>query len=336
MRNTAITGIGRALPERVVTNRELAERLGVDEQWIESRTGIRERHVAGPNESTSSIAAEAAKEAIAHSGHTPDEIDLVIVGTATPDYLFPSTACLVQDALGAKNAGAFDLQAACSGFIYGLSVASSMISSGALNRVVVAGAELLTRFLDLEDPVTAPLFGDGAGAVVLEAVDDAEPMEFLLGADGSGGQNVILPAGGSTNPATHQTVDAHQHFISMAGRDVFKNAVKRMSEAGAELGAKGFDLLIAHQANARILVETAEKMGVDMEKVFMNIDKTGNTSAASIPVAMHDAWTTGRLDKGDRLLLLAFGAGYTWAGGRLVWRITSPAPKATKELSEAR
>lgn len=336
MRNTAITGIGRALPERVVTNRELAERLGVDEHWIESRTGIRERHVASPGETTSSIAAAAAMEAIAHSGHSADDIDLVIVGTATPDYLFPSTACLVQDALGAKNAGAFDLQAACSGFIYGLSVASSMISSGALNRVVVAGAEVLTRFLDLEDPVTAPLFGDGAGAVVLEAVDDAEPMEFLLGADGSGGPNVILPAGGSTNPATHETIDAHQHFITMAGRDVFKNAVKRMSEAGAELGAKGFDLLIAHQANARILVETAEKMGIDMEKVFMNIDKTGNTSAASIPVAMHDAWTSGRLDKGDRLLLLAFGAGYTWAGGRLIWRITSPVPKATKELSQAR
>jgi 3-oxoacyl-[acyl-carrier-protein] synthase-3 len=336
MRNTAITGIGRALPERVVTNHELAERLGVDEHWIESRTGIRERHVAGAGESTSSLAAAAAREAIAHSGHTADDIDLVIVGTATPDYLFPSTACLVQNALGAQNAGAFDLQAACSGFIYGLSVASSMIASGAINRAVVAGAEVLTRFLDLEDPVTAPLFGDGAGAVVIEAADEAEPMEFLLGADGAGGPNVILPAGGSTNPATRETVDAGKHFIHMAGRDVFKNAVRRMSEAGAKLGAKGFDILIAHQANARILVETAEKLGVDMEKVFLNIDKTGNTSAASIPVAMHDAWTIGRLDKGNRLLLLAFGAGYTWAGARLTWRITSPVATAEKELTQAR
>lgn len=316
----AITAIGRALPERIVTNSEIGARLGVDPEWIESRTGIKERRWAAHNESSSTLGAAAARAALANRGLGGGDVDLIIVATATPDYQFPSTACVIQNELGAP-AAAFDVGAACSGFIYSLAVASKMIEGGMSERALVIGVEVLSRFIHLEDAVTSPLFGDGAGAAVVENVASASPMRFELGSDGSGAEHIIIPAGGSRIPTTAETVANHQHCIRMAGREVYRSAVRAMSKLGASLGADGFDLLIAHQANRRIIEEAAAALGVPDEKVFMNIERYGNTSAASIPIAISEAVEVGKLKDDDRLLLLAFGAGFTWGGAALDWSL---------------
>jgi 3-oxoacyl-[acyl-carrier-protein] synthase-3 len=240
---------------------------------------------------------------------------------------------VIQDALDAGTIPSFDLNAACSGFIYALKVADGM-AGPAMRRILLVGAEVLSRFTDPDDPITAPLFGDGAGAVVLEWDPAAETIEYQLGADGGGGKHVLIPAGGGRVPATAATIEQRLHFIHMAGREVYRHAVLRMSELGRSLGAGGFDLLIAHQANLRILRECADRIGVGMDKVYMNIDRFGNTSAASIPIAMCEAWEAGRLTPGMRLLLLAFGAGFTWAGAVLRWTLPSRGPGAPATVTD--
>ncbi|MGH2811795.1 MAG: beta-ketoacyl-ACP synthase III [Actinomycetota bacterium] len=325
-----ITGVGKSLPARIVSNREIAERLGVDDEWILSRTGIRERRHASRGETTSTLGAEAATEALGHAGISAGDVDLIITATCTPDHLFPSTACLIQAAIGAGRAGAFDLNAACSGFIYALAAAQASVTTGLARRVLVVGADVLSRFVNPDDPITAPLFGDGAGAAVVEA-GDGEPIRFDLKADGNGAQHVILEAGGSRTPASKDSVERGLHCLTMAGREVFRSAVRAMSSVGQSLGRDGFDLLIGHQANLRILNEAAQEMGVEPERLFVNIDRVANTSAASIPIAIHEAWQEGRLTPGTRLLLLAFGAGFTWAGALLDWTLPSAAHSTTAE-----
>lgn len=321
----AITGLGKAVPSRVVTNAEIAPQVGVDTEWIEVRSGILERHYAADDDSTSSLATAASLAALEVAGLDPSQLSMVICATCTPDYLLPASASIIQDNIGATGAGAFDLAAACSGFVYGLSVAASMIGTGAARSVLVVGADILSRHVDPTDAMTAPLFGDAAAAVILESDPSADPIQFELGSDGSGLRQVWVPGGGSRLPdAGSHPFDPSCLTMKMAGREVFRNAVRVMSELGARFGKDGFDLLVAHQANRRILDECAAQLGVDREKVYMNIQRYGNTSAASIPLALCDAWEEGRLNPGDRLLMLAFGAGYTWGAARLNWTLTAP------------
>jgi len=311
----------------LVPNEEIEERLGVAPGWIEGRTGIKQRRFAAPEDSAASLGARAGRNALEKGGINPASIDQVIVATCTPDYVFPPCASLVQNELGIPTtSGAFDLNAACSGFIYAMSVASAMIGSSMAGRVLLIGVDLLSRHLNLDDPVTAPLFGDGAGAVVLDADPAARPIRFELGADGAGAESVIVPGSGSRLPAALPESDVMQHLscIRMAGRDVYRKAVKTMSAQGASLGRDGFDLLVAHQANRRILDECAAQLGIDKGKVFVNIEQYGNTSAGSIPIALCEAWETGRLRPADRLLLLGFGAGYTWGGAIMDWTLAPP------------
>jgi 3-oxoacyl-[acyl-carrier-protein] synthase III len=327
----AITGLGKAVPTRVVTNDEIAERVGVSTDWIVTRSGILERYYAAPEESTSSLGTTAALQALDVAQLDPENLSMVICATCTPDHLLPGTASIIQDKIGATRAGAFDLNAACSGFVYALSIGASLIGTGAATSVMVIGADLLSRHIDETDAMTAPLFGDAAAAVVLEADDSAEPIQFELGSDGSGLSQVLVPGGGSKLPPDGNSFAPSCLTIKMQGREVFRNAVRVMSELGARFGKDGFELMIAHQANRRILDECAVQIGVDKEKVYQNIQKYGNTSAASIPLAMCDAWAEGKLKPGDRLLMVAFGAGYTWGAARMNWTLPSPS-----ELSGAR
>ncbi|HEU5002443.1 MAG TPA: beta-ketoacyl-ACP synthase III [Actinomycetota bacterium] len=320
----SLRSLGKAVPDRVVPNAEIAERLGVDPDWIESRTGIRERRYVGPGESTATLGTAAARQAIERAGLTPQDIGAVVVGTCTPEHQFPSTACVIARNLGMTTAPAFDLSAACSGFVYSLAVGGSLITSLGVRRVLVIGADALSKCLNLDDPVTAPLFGDGAGAAVIERDDDAEPMRFQLGADGAGGEQVFITAGGNYMPPTPEVLEQHLNCMTMHGREVYRSAVRTMTALGAEMGAGGFELLIAHQANRRILADCAEALHLDMAKVYMNIDRYGNTSGASIPVAMCEAWEAGLLSPGDRVLLLAFGGGYTWGGAMIRWTLGPP------------
>jgi 3-oxoacyl-[acyl-carrier-protein] synthase-3 len=320
----SIRGLGKAVPDRVVTNAEIAERLRVDPDWIESRTGIRERRFAGPGESTATLGTAAARQALERAGLEPSDIDCVVVGTCSPEHQFPSTACVIAHTLGMTTAPAFDISAACSGFVYSLAVGASLTASVGARRVLVIGADALSKNLNFDDPVTSPLFGDGAGAAVIEADDGAEPMRFSLGADGAGGEQVFIAAGGNRQPSTPETLAQNLHCIKMFGREVYRSAVRTMASLGAEMGAGGFDLLIAHQANKRILVDCAAALGIDLSKVYLNIDRYGNTSGASIPVAICEAWESGLLTPGDRLLLLAFGGGYTWGGAMIRWNLPTP------------
>lgn len=330
----SITGLGVAIPERVVTNEELAPKLGVTTEWIEQRSGILERRYAADDQSASSLGATAAAEAIAHSGHQPEDISTIIVATCTPDYVLPATASIIQDKIGAANAGAFDLAAACSGFIYSMSVAAAMISATGSGPVVVVGTDLLSRHINPADALTAPLFGDAAAAVVVEADPTADPLYVELGSDGAGLEQVLIPGGGSKLPEHGLPHDPSSLQLRMFGREVFRNAVRVMSELGERYGADAFDLMVAHQANKRILDECARQIGIGPDKVFMNIQRYGNTSAASIPLAVWDAWKTGRLDAGDRLLMLAFGAGYSWGSAALRWTIPSPFSSGDKTGTE--
>ncbi|WP_318152556.1 beta-ketoacyl-ACP synthase III [Paenibacillus terricola] len=324
--SVGIIGTGKYVPERVLTNAELEQMVETNDEWIVTRTGIRERRIAAPNQATSDLAFRASQEALRAAGLTAEDIDLIIVATITPDMFFPSTACLLQDKLGAKKAAAFDLSAACSGFIYSLATASSMIATGMYKHALVVGAECLSRITDYTDRNTCILFGDGAGAVVLGPVEEGRGFKsFELGADGSGGELLCISGGGSRLPATAASIDEKKHFIHMAGNDVFKFAVRIMGSAAEEalrkagLEKSDIDLLVPHQANIRIINSAINRLDLPEDKCMVNLDKYGNMSAASIPVALAEAVEQGRVNKGDTLVLVGFGGGLTWGASVLNW-----------------
>lgn len=321
-----IIGTGKYVPERILSNKELEEMVETNDEWIVTRTGIKERRLASPEEATSDLALIASKQAIAAAGLTAEDIDLIIVATITPDMFFPSTACLLQDKLGAKKAAAFDLSAACSGFIYGMATGSSMIASGMYKHVLVVGAETLSRITDYTDRNTCILFGDGAGAVVLGQVQEGRGFRsFELGADGSGGDLLKVCGGGSRVPATEDSITNKKHFIHMAGNDVFKFAVRIMGSAAedalkkAGISKDDIDLLVPHQANIRIIQSALNRLNLSDDKAMINLDKYGNMSAASIPVALAEAVEQGRVNEGDCLVLVGFGGGLTWGASVLIW-----------------
>ena len=325
-RYAAITGWGCAVPERVLTNADLEKLVETSDEWIVTRTGIRERHIVGEGEFTSTLAVRAAREALERAGVSPWQVDLVICCTATPDFLFPATACLVQHEIGAENAGAFDLQAACSGFIYGLSVGTQFVKAGEYKNVLVVAAEALSRFIDWQDRATCVLFGDGAGAVLLQPTNERRGLlSSVLGSHGVGEDLIKLPAGAARDPASPETLAARKHFIKMNGQEVYRFAVRIMGDSAVEaLDKAGLDyedisLFIPHQANVRIINSVADRLGLDPQKVYINIDKYGNTSAASIPLALCEAVDAGRLQPGDNLMFVAFGAGLTSGAAVVRW-----------------
>ena len=321
-----IAGTGSYLPEKRLDNKQLAEALGVTEDWILRRTGIRQRYVSSPEQATSDLAVEAAKEAIRSSGISTSEIDLIIVATSTPDTLIPSTACRVQYKLGAASA-AFDLGAACSGFIYGLATANGYIQSGLATNVLLIAAETRTRFVNYSDPNTAVLYGDGAGAVILSRTDkcDTGLIQLTIGADGKSEDAISIPAGGSRQPASHETVDKDLHYVRIEGRSVITAAVRCLTKLiedslkQAGITTNDIDLIIPHQMNLHIIEIVAKKTGIPIEKFFVNIDKCGNTSAASIPIALDEALRQDKICSGDVVLLVTFGAGFTWGSALIRW-----------------
>lgn len=323
-----IVGIGSAIPDKVLTNAYFEQIVDTNDEWIVSRTGISERRVAVDGEAASGFAVRAAIQALEHARMSPEELDLVICATVSGDMPLPSTASIVQHAIGAGRAAAFDLAAGCSGFVYGLSTAASFITSSMYRNVLVVGVDLLSKMTDYEDRGTCILFGDGAGAAVLTATDGSHGiLSTVLGSDGSGAELLRVDAGGSRYPATAETVRDRMHFIKMEGREVFKFAVKIMGEASVEvlercgLSPEDVDLFIPHQANIRIIDAAARRLNIPQEKVFVNVQKYGNTSAASIPIAIDEAMREGRLKKGDVLVAVGFGAGLTWAASAIKWGI---------------
>jgi 3-oxoacyl-[acyl-carrier-protein] synthase-3 len=309
-----------------MTNKDFEKIVETSDEWILSRTGIRERHIVDKGVATSDLAAEAAKIALARGGIDPQEIEAIIVATVTPDMLFPSTACLVQNKLGIKSAWGFDLSAACSAFVYALQTGAQFVMAGTHEKVLVIGADVMSSILDYTDRATCILFGDGAGAVVLEPSEDGEGIiDFHHEVDGSGGCSLYMPAGGSLNPATHETVDKKMHFVHQDGQAVFKYAVRKMGEVCEKVLARNgvsagdIDCFIPHQANQRIINATAERVGLKPESVIINIDRYGNTTAGTIPLAMQTAVEEGRLKKGDLVLLASVGAGFTVGATLLRW-----------------
>ncbi len=321
-----VTGTGSAVPEKVLTNFDIKKLVDTSDEWIVTRSGIKERRIASEGEFTSTFATRAALNALQMAGVTPEELDMIIVATVTPDFQFPSTACLVQSNIKAQNAAAFDVSAACSGFIYALSTADKFIRSGAVRKALVIGAEVLSRIVDWSDRNSCILFGDGAGAVVVEADSgDKGILDSMLKSDGSYWDLLYLPAPGSRNPASQKVLDERLMYLRMQGNDVFKLAVRAMEEAANQvLTAGGYscddiDLLVPHQANKRIIDAIGKRLGLPDEKVYVNLDRFGNTSAASIPIALDEANRTGRLHSGNLLLLDSFGGGLTWAAMSMIW-----------------
>ena len=315
-----IIGWGMEVPERVITNQDLEKLVDTTDEKIVSLTGIRERHVVSPGETASEMATVAARRALDEAGVNARDLGLIIVATSSPDFLTPPISSQVQHALGAKDVGAFTLVAGCPGFVYGLSTAQQFISSGACDNVLVVGVELISRYINYSDRTTSMLFGDGAGAVVLQVTDEPSGvLSFVLGSDGSGAEHLILPGGGSNVPPTHESIDEGLHFLHMNGRQVFRFATRILGKAlkqaiqQAGLTVDDIDLFIPHQANRRIIESAASYVGLPEEKVFINIDRYGNTSAASIPIALTEALEQGRARIGDTLAFVAFGAGLTWA-----------------------
>ncbi len=325
MIRTGITGLGMSVPDQVLTNQDLEKMIDTSDEWIRARTGIVERRIVSDNQSTLDLCFEAGTEALQNAEIEARDLDLIIVATVTPDMVFPATACLLQDRLGAPAAAAFDLEAGCSGFVYGLITGAQFINSGAYSRIMVVGAETLSRITDWEDRNTCVLFGDGAGAVVLERVEKGGLLGFDLGSDGAGGSFLDLPAGGSRQPASQETVAQKLHYIRMDGNQVFKFAVKAMGQAAlkalkkAGLSGEDIDLFIPHQANRRIIDAAGRKLGLPGEKVFVNLDRYGNTSGASIPLALYEAVAEGMVKSGDIVVLSGFGAGLSWAAAVLEW-----------------
>jgi 3-oxoacyl-[acyl-carrier-protein] synthase-3 len=347
-KNAVITGWGFYAPSRVVTNFDLEKLVDTSDEWITSRTGIKERRFASDGETTSTMSLRAARAALDRAKLRPQDVQLVIVGTCSPDYIFPATACMVQSELGATRAGAFDVEAACTSFVTALGIARGMISSGTVENAVVIGAETLSRFLNFKDRTTCVLFGDGAGAVVVEASNASVGIEsVVLHSEGSKGEMLMLPAGGAKIPASQATLEEGKHYITMQGGEVFKLAVKSMADAAEEairdagVSLDDIAIMIPHQANVRIIDGVAKRLHFPTEKVFVNIQRYGNTSAASIPIAMAEAEAQGRLRRGDKVLLVAFGGGFTWGASVLEWygphdgvRAPSPFERARDALED--
>jgi len=322
-----ITGTGSSTPEKVLTNADLEKIVDTTDEWITTRTGIKERRIADNGTAASDLSFEATKKAMEEAKIKPEELDLILIGTVTPDYLLPSTACILQDKLGAKNAAVMDIVAACSGFLYGLSVAQSFIYSGKYKTILVIGVEVLSKITNWNDRNTCVLFGDGAGAAIVQRTQENNKgiLSTYLCGDGSLANLLHIPVGGTRTPLTKENIDNGDQFIKMEGSEVFKSAVRSMGDAAmralkeANLTAEQVDLLIPHQANIRIIEATAKRLKLPMEKVFVNIDKYGNTSAASIPIALDEARKSGRVKSGDVTLLVAFGAGFTWGSAVVRW-----------------
>jgi 3-oxoacyl-[acyl-carrier-protein] synthase-3 len=322
-----ISALGTYVPPKLLTNADLEKMVETTDDWILSRVGIRERHIAEKGVATSDLAVEAAKKALAQRGFSPTDIEAIIVGTVTPDMLFPSTACLVQHKLGAKGAWGFDLSAACSAFLYSLQAGAQFIASGVHKRVLVVGADVMSSIIDYTDRATCVIFGDGAGAAILEPAEDDSVgfIDFIHEVDGSGGCFLNMPAGGSLNPASHETVDKRMHYVHQDGQQVFKFAVRKQTEACEKLlarnGLKGSDIdaFIPHQANLRIINATADRLGLRPESVIVNIERYGNTTAGTIPLAMNSAMEEGKLKKGSLVLLASVGAGFTVGATLMRW-----------------
>ncbi|NPV25862.1 MAG: ketoacyl-ACP synthase III [Firmicutes bacterium] len=326
LRSVGIVGTGSYLPERILTNQDLERMVDTSDEWIVTRSGIRQRRIAADDEATSDLCVKAAERAMQAAGVTARELDLIIVATATPDMLFPSTACLVQERLAACQAAAFDLAAGCSGFVYAVSVATQFIATGVYNTILVVGGETLSRIVNWQDRNTCVLFGDGAGAVVLRPVEAGRGVLSLhLGADGQGGGLLKQPAGGSRLPASIETVQANLHYIHMQGTEVFKHAVRAMGDSAivclnkAGVTVAEVDWCIPHQANQRIIDATVKRLGIPPERVYVNLDRYGNVSAASIPIALDEVNSQGWIKPDDLVLLVAFGAGLTWGSVLLRW-----------------
>jgi len=325
MEQAGILGLGCYLPARKLTNKDLEKMVDTSDEWIVTRTGIKERRVAPEEFAASDLGSEAARAAIKDAGLNPEDIDLIITATITGDMAFPSTSCVIQNKIGAVNAAAFDINAACSGFVFGITTAKQYVDSGLYRNVLVIGTEKMTSLVDWTDRSTCVLFGDGAGACVIGKSKDRQIISYFIGCDGSGGNLLRLPAGGSRIPATEETVKNKLHFLKMEGNEVFKLAVKVMADAAnkaitkAGLLCSDIDLLIPHQANIRILLAVAKKMGLPEEKIFLNIEKYGNMSAASTAVALAEASNEQRIQKGNDVVLVAFGAGLTYGAVVIKW-----------------
>ena len=326
-RPTVITSLATYVPPRLLTNADLEKMVDTTDAWILKRTCIRERHVVDPGVATSDLGREAAVKAIANAGLVPDDIGLIIVGTVTPDMMFPSTACLIQHKIGAHRAWGFDISAACSAFTYSLTTASQIVATGAHEHALVVGADVMSSIIDYSDRSTCVLFGDGAGAVVVSAAAAGEPciIDFEHEIDGAGGPALCMPAGGSLKPSSHATVDERLHYVKQDGQTVFKFAVRKTEEIARRilerngLTAADLNLFVSHQANRRIIQSATEKLGIDPRKIIINIERFGNTTAATIPLALNDAVCTGRLKKGDLVLLASVGAGFTVGAVLLRW-----------------
>jgi 3-oxoacyl-[acyl-carrier-protein] synthase III len=321
-----ITGVAGYVPPRVLSNADLERMVDTNDEWIRTRTGIRERHIVDNGTASSHLATEAAKLLLTQTGTAPEEIEMIVIASVTPDMMFPATACLVQDRIGAKKAWGFDLSGACSGFTYALTVGAQFVGAATHRKVLVIGSDTMSSILDYKDRATCVLFGDGAGAVLLEPAADGEGiLDFAHDIDGSGGQYLYMPGGGSLNPPTHETVDKNMHVVHQDGSQVFKYAVRRMAETAVHLlerngfTSKDLALVVPHQANLRIIRAMQDRLGLEDCKVMVNIDRFGNTTAGTIPLCLQDALQQGRLKKGDLVLLVAVGAGYTTGGILLRW-----------------
>ncbi len=322
----SITGIGSYLPGKVLTNYDLEKMVDTSDDWIVQRTGIKERRIVENGQITSDLATQASVRAMEDAGVSPGDVDMIITSTITPDHIFPSTSCFIQQKIGASRASAFDILAACAGFIYAMSIGQSFVNSGAMETVLVVGAECLSKITDYTDRTTCVLFGDGAGAVIIQkSRAKHEILSTSLAADGSQSDILIMPGGGARNPASLESVQQRTHYIQFKGKEVFKLAINNITNLILDtvnkngLSLEDIDLIIPHQSNLRIIEATMEKLGLPMEKAFVNIDKYGNTSSASIPIAIDEARKEGRLSKGDIVMLVAFGGGLTWGSSVIRW-----------------
>ncbi|MGD0589768.1 MAG: beta-ketoacyl-ACP synthase III [Bacteroidota bacterium] len=331
LRRATITAVSHYVPEKILSNSDLEKMVETNDEWIRTRTGIRERRILEKG-ATSDLAIKAVQQLLKNRDMSASEIDLIIVATITPDMMLPTTACLVQDGIGARNAWAFDLNAACSGFLYALSVGARFIETGVHSRVIIVGADKMSSITDYTDRNTCILFGDAAGAVLLEPTNERGYgiLDQRFYSDGSGGKYLYIKGGGSLNPPTHETVDKKMHYVYQDGKTVFKSAVIGMADVAAEIlernHLKGEDIawLVPHQANLRIIDATVKRMGIDRSKVMINIDRYGNTTAATIPLCLSEWWQAGQLKRGQKIVLAAFGAGYTWGATLLNWSLANP------------